>query len=225
MADNKKMQQDENAIDQLNSNLTRAGMKVEENKKVIFWAIGGILVVAAFVCSYFFIFRNPKLNKADEAFNKVEMTAANDTVAAQEYAKAADEYSGTDAGRNAALAAAESYYSIGKYQDAVKYLEKFSSGDEVLEANAKVLLGDCYVNLKKYPEAIEAFKDAVKKADGNPQIAPRALMKQAVVYDEQKKYADALACYETIQKDYPNFMAGNVEIEAYIEREKARLGK
>lgn len=198
----------------------------EKNKKVVTWVLGIILICGAFCAGYFFIYRNPRLNKADEAFNKVELTAmGNDTVAAKEYAKAADQFSGTPAGNNAALAAAESYYTIGKYAEAAKYLENFSSDDEVLEANAKILLGDCYVNLKKYTEAISAFESAVKKADGNPQIAPRALMKEALVYDEQKKYNEALGCYETIQKDYPQFVAGNVEIEAYIEREKARLGK
>lgn len=42
----------------------------------------------------------------------------------------------------------------------------------------------------------------------------------------RKKYDKALECYESISKDYPTFEPGNgTTIKAYIEREKARLGK
>ena len=88
------------------------------------------------------------------------------------------------------------------------------------------LQGDCYVNLKQYDKALSCFDKAVKKADGNPQIAPRVLLKEANVYDAQKKYADALKCYERIASDFPTFQLGNgMTVEAYIAREKARLGK
>ena len=115
---------------------------------------------------------------------------------------------------------------MGKYDEAVKYLKKFKTGDDVLMANAQILLGDCYVNLKKYDDAISAFKKACNTADDNVQIEPRALLKMANVYDAQKKYDKALDCYEEILEDYPNFTLGNgLTIEAYAERERARLGK
>ena len=60
----------------------------------------------------------------------------------------------------------------------------------------------------------------------NEQIVPRVLLKEANIYDEQKKYDKALECYEKITKEYPAFQPGNgATIEAYAEREKARLGK
>ena len=95
----------------------------------------------------------------------------------------------------------------------------------MLKANAIILKGDCYVNLKQYDKALDEFKDAVKKGDKNDQIVPRALLKCANIYDEQKKYAKALECYEQIKNEYPSFQLGNTSIDAYIEREKARLGK
>ena len=138
----------------------------------------------------------------------------------------ADQYGSTDAGNIAALSAAESYYNIGKYQEAINYLDKFETGDEVLGANALVLEGDCYVNLKKYDQALEYYQKAIRSANNNPQIVPRVLLKEANIYDEQKKYDKALECYTTIKEQYSDFQLGNgVEIDAYIEREKARLGK
>ena len=150
----------------------------------------------------------------------------NDSIAATEYKKVADSYSGTDAGELAALSAAEAYYNFGKYKEAAACLEGFSTSEPVLGANALVLTGDCYVNLKQYDKALDYFKKALNKADKNPQIAPRVLLKEANVYDEQKKYDKALECYEQIKADYPQFEVGNgLGIDAYIAREKARLGK
>jgi tetratricopeptide repeat protein len=224
---NKKTTDEQNAVENLNSHLTRAGERVANNKKIIYWSIGVVLAVACFIMSYLFIYRNPRLEKSGEAFSKVEMTAmGNDSIAAAEYRKVADQYGNTDAGNLAALSAAESYYNLGRYQDAINYLDRFDTDEKVLAASAEVLKGDCYVNLKKYDNALDAFQGAIRKADGNPQIVPRVLLKEANIYDLQKKYDKALTCYETIQKDYPEFAPGNgVDMDAYIEREKARLGK
>lgn len=226
MANNKEVEE-QTAIDKLNNNLGSASEKVAENKKTIFWALGIIAVVAAVVLCYLFIYRTPKVNKAYEAYNQVEIQAQGiDSIAAAEYKKVADNYSGTDAGALAALSAAESYYNLGKYKEAVAYLDKFSCSEPVLKANALVLKGDCYVNLKQYDKALESFKEALGKAAKNPQIAPRILLKEANIYDEQKKYDKALDCYNQIKNDYPQFTIGNgLDIDAYIARENARLGK
>lgn len=219
--------QETNSVDTLNDRLTSAGEKIANNRKPLLWILGVIVLIAAFVIGYVFIYRNPRLNEAAEAYSKVEMKAlGNDSVAAGEYAKVADKYGSTDSGNLAALSAAESYYNMGQYQKALDYLKKFSSKESVLAANAEVLMGDCYVNLKKYDDAVSSFQSAIRKADGNPQIVPRVLLKEANVFDAQKKYDKALESYETIYKDYPQFTLGNgMSIETYIEREKARLGK
>lgn len=227
MASNNQQQPDETAIDKMHSQLTSAGEKVANNKKIIYWGVGAILVVAAFVLSYLFIYRNPHLQDAYEAYNKVEtQSLGNDSVAAAQYKAVADKYKGDTAGKLAALSAGEALYNLGKYEEAAEYLKRFSSSDDVLEANALALTGDCYVNLKKYDEAIDWFQKAVRKANNNPQIVPRVLLKEANVYDAQKKYDKALECYEMIKSSYPEFTLGNGNsMDAYIEREKARLGK
>lgn len=219
-------QQDESAIEKMNSQLTDAGMKIADNKSVITWVVTGVIVAAALVFAFIHFYQKPKNEKAFTAYNKVEQTAlGNDSIAAAQYKEVADKFGG-DAANLAALSAAEAFYNEGKYEEAVNYLKKFSSKDAVLDANAMVLTGDCYVNLKKYDDAISAYQQAVRKADGNPQIVPRVLLKEANVYDEQKKYDKALECYSIIKKDFPDYRLGNgIDIDAYIARENARLGK
>ncbi|MDE7382110.1 MAG: tetratricopeptide repeat protein [Muribaculaceae bacterium] len=221
-----------NAIENLDSRLTGAGEKLVNNKKIVYWTLGGIVAVAVFVMSYFFIYKNPRTNNSWEAYNKVMLQQmkgeVTDSAAAVQYKKVADDYSGTDAAAVASLAASQAFYDEGKYDDAIKYLEKSNLSEPILASQAKVLLGDCYVNKgdKFYSKAIDAYQTAIKKADSNPQIVPAVLIKEANVYDAQKNYAKALECYEQIKTGYPKFRFGNgMSIDGYIAREKARLGK
>ena len=226
MASHKEKRQDETTIDRMNSHLTDASSKIAENKKIIFIALAIILVVAAFVLSYLFIYKNPHVEKAFEAFNGIETQAPNDSVAAEQYMEVADRYSGETPGKLAALSAGESLYNQGRYEEAVTYLKKFSSKDDVLESNALVLTGDCYVNLGNYDQAIDCFQKAIRKANGNPQIVPRVLLKEANVYDAQGNYGKALECYQQLKNNFPEFQLGNgMAIDAYISREVARMGE
>lgn len=231
MASEKNNEPEQTVVDNLNSHLTSAGEKVAGNKKIIFWCVGALCVVAAFVLSYLFIYKNPRLENSWSAYDKVQLMVqkgelASDTVAAREYAKVADNFTSTQAGEMAALSAAEAFYNIKKYDDAIKYLEKCDIDEPVLNTQAKVLLGDCYVNKKQYDKAIDAFQSAIKKAAGNPELVPLILIKEANVYDAQKKYDKALDCYTQIKQNFPSFSFDNgLSIDAYIERENARMGK
>ncbi len=227
-SDKQNPQTEENSIDALDRNLQSMGRQIAINKTALYVAFGAIVVIAAATLWYIYGIRKPNIEKSYEALNKVEtVTSPNDSLAAVQYAQVADQYEGTAAGHLAALSAAEALYEQGDYAKAAEYLKKFKTKDEVLQANSDILLGDCYVNLKKYDDALEAFTTAIRKGEGNPQIVPRALLKKAVVYDAQKKYADALECYEVIRRDFPEMqqLGNGMGIDAYIEREKARLGK
>ena len=227
MASQNQQQQDETAIDKMNSQLTAAGDKIANNKKIIVWAVGAIVVVAALVMCYIFLYNKPHHEAAYDAYNKVETEVlGNDSLAAVKYKEVADKYKGDKAGKLAALSAGQALYNEGKYEEAAEYLKRFSSDDDVLNANTLVLVGDCYVNLKKYDEAIDYFQKAIREANSNSQIVPRVLLKEANVYDEQKKYDKALECYKQIKDSYPQFQLGNgLGIDAYIARENARLAK
>lgn len=220
-------QQDQNAIDNLNESLTSVSERVAKNKKVLYWTLGLLIAIGACWCAWLWFYQTPRVNNSVAAYDKA-MSAAmgGDSIAAAEFAKVADKYSGTDAGNIAAMQAAQAYYRLGKYQETVKYLEKFSTKEEVLGAQSYVLLGDAYVNLKKYDDALSAFNTAIKKAAGNEQIVPMVLWKEANIYDAQKKYQEALNCFEQVKASFPNYTYGNgLTPDAYIAREKARLGK
>lgn len=231
MAKKKNINEEATVVDNLNSHLTKAGRTVANNKKIIYICIGVVAVVAAFVLSYIFIYHNPRLQNSWEAYNQVLLKQAkgeitNDTVAAQEFQKISTNFSSMPAGNVAALSAAQAYYNVKNYDAAIKLLEKMDLSEPILESQSQALLGDCYVNKKQYDKAIDCFNKAIKIADNNPQLVPGYLIKEANIYNAQKKYDKSLACYEQIQKEYPHFQFGNgLDIEFYIEREKAFAGK
>lgn len=218
---------EQNAIDNLNSTLTTASEHVAKNKKIIYWCLGVVIAIGACAAAWFWLYKIPQNNNSWKAYEEVYKKAAgNDSIAAAEYGKVASKYGSTDAGRLAALQASEAYYKLGKYNETIKYLQDFSCEDPLMDAQSRVLLGDAYVNVKKYPEAIDAYNSALRKAEGNPEISPVVLWKQANVYDAEKKYQNAMDCYTQIRDNYPEFALGNgMAIDAYVARESARLGK
>lgn len=231
MASKKHTDDESTVVDNLNSHLTKAGERVANNKKIIYISIGVIAAVAAFVLSYLFIYRNPRLQNSWAAYNKVLLMQQKgelqgDSVAALEYQKVHDNFSSTPAGNVAALAAAEAYYNVKNYDAAIKLLEKIDLSEPVLKSQSRALLGDCYVNKKQYDKAIECFDKAISIADGNPELVPGYLIKEANIYNAQKKYDKSLQCYEQIKSQYPRYTFNNgLDINFYIEREKAFAGK
>ena len=231
MASNKNNTDEKTTVvENLDSHLTNAGMKVAKNKKMIFICVGIAAIVAAFVLSYLFIYRNPRLQDSWGAYNKVLLQKvkgeASDSVAAQEFQKVSTNFSSMPAGNVSALSAAQAYYDVKNYAAAIKLLEKLDLSDPVLQSQSKALLADCYVNTDKFDQAISAFDQAIQIADGNPSLVPVYLMKEATIYDHLKKYDKAIACYEEIQSKYPKYQIANGRtIESYIEQEKAMAGK
>lgn len=219
--------QEQNTIDSINDSLTSVSERVAKNKKVLTWILVLIILIGACWCGWLWFYQTPRVNNSVKAYDEaMTKSMGGDSIAAIEFAKVADKYSGTDAANVAAMQAAQAYYRLGKYQETVKYLDKFSTKDETLSAQADVLLGDAYVNLKQYDNAISAFNNALKKAAGNEQIVPMVLWKEANIYDAQKKYNEALQCFEQIKSAFPDYTFGNgLTPDAYIAREKARLGK
>jgi len=142
------------------------------------------------------------------------------------FLKIASDYSGTDAGNLANLYAGLSYAQLDKWQEAVKYLEEFSTrGDQLISPASQAALGDAYAHIKQLDKAVDAFKNAAKMADkkaengANNAFSPTYLLKAAIILESQNKKADALEIYQDIKKNYQNSsLVQSGEIEKYIER-------
>ncbi len=228
---NKNEQETRTSIDELNDSLTSVTAKVEANKKPIMWAVIAVVSVIVAVLFYVSAFRTPAIEKGDNMIGEadLQMFLGNDSVALAQYQKVASDNS-YDAGNRAALQSAIILYQKGDYQGALKSIEEFDGNGSIIETTALSLKGDCYVNLDENDEAIKCYDSAISSADGNAFIAPFFMMKKATVLHATGKHAEEAAIYESIQKDYPQYVdtymrsSGN-DIQRYIERAKAEAGK
>lgn len=140
------------------------------------------------------------------------------------FLKVIDQYGSTDAGNLANLYAGLCYAQLNKWQEAEKYLDKFSTADDAMISPAAMsALANAQANLNKVDEAISTFKKAASMADKqmengrNNSLSPIFLLSAAQLLESQNKKAEALEIYKSIKKDYVNSqLAGS--IDKYIER-------
>lgn len=210
-------------LDEINDSLTQMTAKVQDNKKIIAIASAAAVGVAVLIICYFTFFRNPAIQKANDTIGAADLQLAlgNDSVAMAQYMNIADN-SGYDAANRAALESAILLYQGGKYEEALKYVEKYSAQDEVIGAGAYSLKGDCLVNLDRLDEAVKAYNKAIDQSDENPAYTPFFMMKLARVYRAQNNFKQEAEVLEDINEEYPLYgQQHNVDVQKLLDR--ARL--
>ena len=215
------------SIDELNESLSSIEQRVENNKKSIYWVVGVIIVVAAVIMGYVYGIHNPNMNEARNEIAKADMEVAlgNDSLALVQYKSVADNFSNSAANR-ANLDAAIILYQDGKYEEAAAYINNFDAEGVIVGPASQSLLGDCYVNLKKYDEALGAYDKAISLSNDNSLYTPLFMVKKATVYRELKNYAAEADVFQTIKDKYPDFTQNyNFDLDKYLERAKALAGK
>ena len=132
----------------------------------------------------------------------------------------ADDYSSTKIGKLAHYYAGLCYLHTGDYENAIEYLEDFSSDDIIISSLAIGCTGDAYMELGDRDNAKEAYEDAVDNSN-NGVTAPRYMMKLAMIHELNGDYSDALDIYKTIKEEYKDSREAS-GIEKYISRAESR---
>ncbi|HBB91471.1 MAG TPA: tetratricopeptide repeat protein [Bacteroidales bacterium] len=132
-----------------------------------------------------------------------------------------DKYKSTKPGKLARYYAGISYLKLGKFQEAIDELKKFTLKDKLVKPMAIGAIGDAYVELGNNKEGISYYTKAARE-NSNSFTTPIFLMKAAELLEEGKEYGKAISLYEEIQKEYPESAEGR-KIEKYIARAQAGL--
>lgn len=221
----KKTNQQENAIDEIASKSERF---VEKNISKILTVVLIIIGIVAGIFGYFQFVKKPKAQKAASEAYVAEAMFMEGQDSAALYGKdghkgllaIAKEYSSTATGNLSHAYAGICFYDMGKYQEALDELKKFSADESVVAPSIQRLIGDCYVQLNKPQDAAKAFEKAAKDAN-NPAISPLCLIKAGHVYETLKQYDKALQCYKEIKEKY--YTAPEAEsVDADIMRVEAQ---
>lgn len=204
-------------------------------KKQILIAVVAVIVVIAGLLLYKAYVQAPREDKASTAlakgqqyFNQEQFDKAlnGDGAGYAGFVKIASDYSGTDAANLADLYAGLCYANLGKWAEAVTYLEQFSSkGDAMISPSAMAALGNAYANTGNVDKAISTLKKAADMADSkaedgtNNSLAPTFLVQAAQLLESQKKNDEALKIFQDVKKKYVNAqVVQSSEIDKYIER-------
>ena len=193
---------------------------VERNQKYIFGLLAAVALITVGYLLYNKYVAEPKQDTAaNEMFDAqqffkqaTEATTPSATDSLYKLAlngkdkklgflKLADDFSGTDAGNLANYYAGMSLLNTGKYADAIKYLENFSSSDQMLKPLAIGAIGDANAELNKPKEALEYYVKAAE-TNKNEVTTPRFLLKAGQTALDLGNKADALKYFTEIKEKY-----------------------
>lgn len=219
-----------NTLDQTASKSERWIMK---NQKQIFFVLGAIVLIILGYLAYQKYIQGPKEKEAaDElAFPKSYFEQAMDNEVALDslltlglngadgkfgFVDISSEYKGTKAGNLANYYAGMSYLKLRNYPEAISYLEKFSSDDELLAPLAKGAIGDAFADINQLEDAYDFYLEAANVRDNNF-TTPIYLFKAANTAMDIENYSDALKLFNRIKDDYPDSQEAE-DIDIYISK-------
>lgn len=221
MAKNKNKQEEAIALD---VELRKSEAFIEKHLKKILIVLAAVIVVVA----GYFIYQNHMDDveaEAQEAIAKAQAqfyqeqyeTALNgDGATSKGFLKIISDYSGTETANLATLYTGLSYYNLKKYEEAVKYLEDFSSkGDNSVSPAAIAALGNCYVQLDQNEKGAETLLKAAKQADSN--LSAVFMVQAGMVYESLNQNDKALSIYKEVKENYQTSPLYQ-EMDKYIER-------
>ena len=218
-----------------NEALNKSEEFILKYKKTIIIAVVALLAIIAGIFVYKAYVSGPREDKASTALGRgqqyfdadqYDKALNGDGANFAGFLKIASDYSSTDAGNLANLYAGLCYANLGKWEDAVKYLDQYSPADDAVVSPAAVAaLGNAYAHVNQLDKAVSALKKAADMADSkgldgvNNSIAPTFRLQAAEILESQGKKEEALKMYQEIKSKYVNSaLVQSQENDKYIER-------
>lgn len=221
MAQNTKNQPNE-ANEAVGQVVSKAELFLEANKKKITIITLAIVAVVAIVLLFNQFYTKPLKAEAEAQTFVAEQYFREDNFEAAlkgdgnalGFEQIIDEY-GNKAGAAVYFYAGICELQLGNYAAAVDYLSAYNGKDPILKARALCCIGDAYVGLEQFENAVRYFLDAANVIDN--EFVAAYLLKAGIIYEEMGKPAEALKQYEIIRTKYGNTYEGR-EINKYITR-------
>jgi len=229
----KKKEKSEEVVEVVENTLSRTEQYIEDNQKSLTIIVLAIVVIVGGYLGFQKFIVEPQEQEASslmfvaehnfelDSFNlALNGDAANDIAG---FLDIADEFSITKVGNLANYYAGISYLQMGEFENAIEYLNKFNSDDEVVMTMAIVGIGDANSELGNIDDAISYYKKASERRANNF-ATPYALMKLGMIYETQGKNEEALVAYKKIQSEYSASNEGK-NIRKNIARLEYKLDK
>lgn len=194
-------------------------------KNVLLGAVAALVIVVCGYLGYKHFISGPKEAKASEALfrgeqyfgaESYELALNGDSLGYTGFLKIADEFSGTAAGNLANAYSGICYAQLGKYEDAVKYLDKFNGKDQLVAPAILGTIGNCYAQMGQLDKAAATLIKAANRAN-SLSLSPIYLIQAGQIFEKQGKNAEAVEAYKQVKNKYANSYQA-MDIDKYIER-------
>ncbi len=113
-----------------------------------------------------------------------------------------DDYGYTEAGNLAKYYAGACHLKMGNFEEAVDFLKDFSGDDLFVQARAYCLIGDAYMEMDEFGDAIDYYKRA-SDYKPNKSFTPMYLMKLGLAYETVNNWEAAAEAYGRIISEFP----------------------
>lgn len=204
--------------------LTTAELYFEKNSKIITIVFGATVVIALLLLATHRFYSLPRETKAKEQLFVAEQyfekdsfnLAINGDGNYPGFLDIIDDYGSTKAGKLAKYYTGISSLHLGKYQEAIDYLEKFKTDDLLLAPVALGATGDAYCELGNKEKAVKLYMEAAE-LNSNAFTSPVYYLKAGNLYETLGNKDKALAAYKVIKEKYAESNEGR-SIDKYIAR-------
>ena len=225
----KKKTQDVGNLQELESALTKTEQFIEDNRKIISYVVGGIILVVAVYLGFNRFYLLPKEKEANSqmfmAENYFEKDSFNLALNGDGnylgFLDIIDDYGITKAANRANYYAGISYLHLGQYEEALNYLNDFNTDDLLLGPVTEGAKGDAYLEMGDNESALKHYKKAYTLTD-NELTVPVYMMKAATLLESMDELKEAMNLYQEIKTRYPKSAEGT-NADRYIARVKIKL--
>ena len=205
----------------------RAWDFVDKNRKLVYAALGGLVVVVLLVLGYVYHLNRQQARAVDLLGGVVQLyeegqyrQALDGEEGRPGLIEIADEYGRTDAGNLAAFYAGDALFRLGVYDEALAYFRSFRSERSLIGASAIAGQAAVYETRGELARAGELYQRAALHFESDVR-SPEYLVRAGQVYEEAGEYDRAEEAYELIRERFPeSSLAENVEF--HLARVAAR---
>lgn len=219
---NKAEQRDN--LQEIESALTKTEQFIEDNQKIITYAIGVIVLVVLGYLGFNKFYMQPREKEAQSQMFMAEQYFEKDSFNLAlngdgnylGFLDIIDDYGMTKSANLARYYAGISYLRSGQYEDAIDQLGSFSTDDLVLGPVAEGAKGDAYLELGQKDKALKQYQKAASMTT-NEFTTPIYLLKAGNLLESEGDLNKALALYKEIKEKFAESAEGR-SIDKYIAR-------
>ncbi len=226
---NKNISKGEKNVEAVEGALSKTEQFIETNQNKILLVVGIIVLIIVAYIGYTRFIAEPREQRAQSEIFMAERYFEKDSLKQAIYGDGLNlgfldvisEYRYTETANLARFYAGISYLKLGQYQNALEYLKRYRTRDQIVGALAYGGIGDAYMELDEKSNALSYYKRAYRH-EPNDLTTPIYLFRAAQVKEYSGDYRNALRLYKRIEKEYKDSQEAR-NIDRYIAKVEAMM--